>query len=246
MNKGQRLIGGIILALLLMAGAATGAEERLVIGDFSAAPQPDKLPQDWSPLVFEKIPTHTNYRHVVVDGRGVIEAQSNGGSSGLVRKMKIDPAQYPVITWQWKVSNVLQKGDVTKKSGDDYPARIYITFSYDPAKVGFWEKVKFNAVKLFYGEYPPIAAINYIWANKAKPGLAVPNPYTERVRMIVVESGDEKAGQWLSERRNIVDDYRQAFHEEPPAISGIAIMTDTDNTGESATAWYGDIELLRQ
>jgi len=233
--------------LLFAAGATMGEADRMVIGDFSAAAiQTGKLPDGWSPLVFKKIPNHTSYRHVLLDGRGVIEAKSNGGSSGLVRKVTIDPVQYPVITWQWKVSHVLKKGDVTKKSGDDYPARIYITFAYDPAKVGLWEKIKFNTTKLFYGEYPPIAAINYIWANKAEPGLVVPNPYTERVRMIVVESGAAKAGQWVVERRNIVDDYRQAFHEEPPAISGIAIMTDTDNTNEAVIAWYGDIALLRQ
>jgi hypothetical protein len=69
----------------------------------------------------------------------------------------------------------------------------------------------------------------------------VPNPYTDRVIMIVVESGEAKLNQWVKEERNIYEDYKKAFKEEPPAISGIAIMTDTDNTGESVTAFYGDI-----
>lgn len=229
-----------------MVGVVAAIPNQLVIGNFSVKPQNDTLPKGWTPLLFENIDNPSHYRHITVDERGVIEARSEDGASGLIRKMKIDLNQFPVISWQWKISNVLEKGDVSKKSGDDYPARIYITFAYDPSKVGVWEKIKFNLIKLFYGEYPPIGAINYIWANKAEIGLVVPNPYTDRVQMIVVESGAAKAGQWINERRNLVEDYRLAFHEDPPSISGIAIMTDTDNTGETVTAWYGDIILLRE
>jgi len=56
-----------------------------------------------------------------------------------------------------------------------------------------------------------------------------------------VESGVERVNQWVSEERNVYEDYKKAFGDEPPLISGVAIMTDTDNTGESATAYYGDI-----
>ena len=94
---------------------------------------------------------------------------------------------------------------------------------------------------MLYGEYPPLAAINYIWESKAAKGTIVPNPFTERAKMIVVESGAEKLNQWVAEEHNVYDDYKQAFGLEPPMISGVAIMTDTDNTGESATAYYGDI-----
>ena len=73
----------------------------------------------------------------------------------------------------------------------------------------------------------------------------VPNPFTDRVKMIVVESGAENLNTWVGQQRNIYEDYKQAFGEEPPMISGVAIMTDTDNTRESATAYYGDIVFLR-
>jgi hypothetical protein len=225
---------------------AWAAAGELVIGNFSVTPQENQLPAGWEPLVFKKIKTHTIYKHIMEGGRGVIEAQSDKGASGLIRKLPVDPGQYPIITWQWKVKNILQNGDVTKKSGDDYAARIYINFAYDAKRVGFWEGVKFNTYKMIYGEYPPIAAINYIWANKAAVGTVVDNPYTDRVKMIVIESGTAKTGEWLNERRDIAADYRAAFKEEPPSIAGIAIMTDTDNTGESATAWYGDIIVRRQ
>jgi len=270
-NTGGQIIGGMIILLFLVSGtAAWAASAELVIGNFSAAPQvseparlqvseparlqvseparlrKDAIPADWQPLLFKKIKIHSRYRHVLLNGRGVIEAQSKNGASGLIRKISVNPGQYPVITWQWQVKNILSKGDVSKKSGDDYPARIYINFAYDAKRVGFWEGVKFTTYKMIYGEYPPIAAINYIWANKAKIGTVVPNPYTSRVKMFVIESGSAKTGEWLTETRNIVDDYRAAFKEEPPPIASIAIMTDTDNTGESATAWYGNISMRQK
>jgi hypothetical protein len=159
----------------------------------------------------------------------------------LVREIKIDPKEYPIVQWRWKVENILKKGNVHIKEGDDYPARLYITFEYDSSKLNFLEKVKFEAVRLLYGNYPPIAAINYIWESKAPMSTFVPNPYTDRVMMIVVESGESRLNQWVNEERNLYEDFRKAFGYEPPMISGVAIMTDTDNTGERAIAYYGDI-----
>jgi hypothetical protein len=240
-----RLIGGYLVALVLVGTMAGGEAARRVIGPFADLPVEGALPAGWEPLVFAKIDAHTSYRHVVEDGAGAIRADSRASSSGLIRKETIDPAQWPVISWRWKVDRVLTTGDAGRKSGDDYPARLYISFAYDGDKVGFWEGVKFTTLKLFYGEYPPINALTYIWANRATTDTVIVNPYTDRVRMIAVESGPEHVGRWQEVTRNIVDDYRRAFGEEPPLISGIAIMTDTDNTGEEATAWYGDIVLSR-
>ena len=153
---------------------------------------------------------------------------------------------YPVISWRWKITSTFEHGDVTKKDGDDYPARIYITFEYDPEKAGFFEKAKFNTVRLLYGEYPPAAAVNYIWASSAPKETVAPNPYTKRAMMIVVESGDAEKNTWKIEERNILADYRNAFGEDPPMISGVAVMTDTDNTGDSTTTYYGDIIFKKQ
>ena len=88
---------------------------------------------------------------------------------------------------------------------------------------------------------PPLFTVNYIWSSNAPVGLVVPNPYTDRSMMVVVQSGKKNLNTWVHEERNIYEDYRNAFKEEPPMISGVAIMTDTDDTGESATAYYGGI-----
>jgi len=210
-------------------------------GKFSAAAVGDTLPPGWKPLTFKKIERHTTYTLVKDNDTVVIKAVGEASASGLTREIKINPKDYPIVQWRWKVTNILKKGDVHRKEGDDYPARIYITFEYDSSKLGFFEKAKYEMVRLRDGEYPPLAAINYIWECKAPVGTMVPNPYTARVMMFVVESGTAKLNQWVDEERNVYEDYKKAFGEEPPMISGVAIMTDTDNTGESATAYYGDI-----
>ncbi len=215
------------------------------VGKFSSATVGDTLPSDWKPLTFKKIEKHTVYTLVKDNDTVVIKAVAEASASGLTREIKISPKEYPLVQWRWKVSNILKKGDVHKKEGDDYPARIYITFEYDPTKLSFFEKAKYKTVKLLYGQYPPLAAINYIWESKAPVGTMVPNPYTDRVKMIVVESGGAKLNQWVNEERNIYEDYKKAFGEEPPMISGVAIMTDTDNTGESAVGYYGDISFKK-
>ncbi len=235
------LIRCLFILLIITVPIQLNAGEDFYIGKFSTAKISEPLPEGWEPLTFGKIESHTRYSLVTENNITVIQAVSDASASGLIRKIRINPEDYPIIQWRWKISNIYRKGDVKQKSGDDYPARIYITFEYDPEKLGFIERVKFNAVKLFYGEYPPIGAINYIWANKAPIGSIVPNPFTDRAKMIVVESGEMALNRWVIEKRNIFDDYVAAFGENPPMISGIAIMTDSDNTKESATAFYGDI-----
>lgn len=211
------------------------------VGKFSAATIGQGFPDGWKPLAFKKIEKHTTYTLVRDDNTVVMKAVAEASASGLTREIKINPKEYPIVQWRWKVMNILKKGDVHKKEGDDYPARIYITFEYDPSKLSFFEKKKYQAIRLLYGQYPPHAAINYIWESKAPVGTMVPNPYTDRVMMFVVESGPSKLNEWVNEERNIFEDYKKAFGQEPPMISGVAIMTDTDNTGESATAYYADI-----
>jgi hypothetical protein len=230
----------IALPTLLPTGLAQEADV-IEAGKFSSETVGNTLPADWKPLTFKKIERHTVYSLVKDSDTVVVKAVAESSASGLVREIKIDSKQYPVVQWRWKVENILKKGDVQRKEGDDYPARIYVTFEYDSNKLGFFEKAKNEAVKLLYGQYPPTGAINYIWESKAPQGMVVPNPYTNRVVMIVAETGETKLNQWVSEERNIYEDYKKAFGQEPPMISGVAIMTDTDNTGEYATAYYGDI-----
>jgi hypothetical protein len=241
------LITALVIHLYLFSSAIHALPQAVIeVGKFSAATVGNTPPSGWKPLTFKKIEKHTTYTLVTDDDTVVVKAVAEASASGLTKEVKINPKEFPIVQWRWKINNILKKGDVHRKEGDDYPARIYITFEYDPSKLGFFEKAKYQTIKLLYGEYPPLAAINYIWESKAPLGTMVPNPFTDRVMMFVVESGSAKLSQWINEEQNVYEDYKKAFGEEPPMISGVAIMTDTDNTGESATAYYGDILFKKQ
>lgn len=183
----------------------------------------------------------TNYSLVKNQGKKVIKATSNDAAGGLIYLTRIDPNEYPIIEWRWKVDGIIEKGNYRKKDGDDYAARIYITFDYDKSNLSFGDRIKYFAIKTFTSYQIPLRALNYIWANQAEKGTIAPNPFTDWVYMIATQSGGLKSGQWIVETQNILEDYRQAFGENPPDITGVAIMTDSDNTGGSATAYYGDI-----
>lgn len=214
------------------------------VGKFSASRPGSAQTDGWKPLMFKKIPKPTAYQLVSDGSAVVVKATSEAAASGLTKEVKIDPSIFPVVQWRWKVENLLVRSDVTRKSGDDYPARLYITFEYDPDKVSFGRKLKYSAGRALFGEIP-IAALNYIWDTKTPLGTVVDNAYTDFAKMIVVESGAEKVGVWVEESRNVYQDYKQAFGEDPSFINGVAIMTDTDNTKERAVAYYGDIRFVR-
>jgi hypothetical protein len=236
----------VFLAISIWPATAWAqADAVLEVGKFSTAAPGTEFPENWKPLTFPKIKRHTVYTLVREGESVVVKAMSEASSSGMTREITIDPRDYPIVQWRWKVDNLLNKSDVSRKDGDDYPARLYITFAYDSSRVGFFEKAKYETARLLYGQYPPLGALNYIWDSKATKGAIVPNPYTERVMMIIVESGAADVNRWMTEERNVYEDYKAAFGEESPLISGVAIMTDTDNTGESATALYGDIVFKR-
>jgi hypothetical protein len=230
--------------LLALSGMAFGQSgDVLDAAPFSSMAPGGSFPVEWRPLDFPKIPRHTQYSLVPDQDGVVVKAVADASASGLVREIKVDPKALPLVQWRWKVDNILEKSDVGRKEGDDYPARVYVSFEYDPGKLGFVDRAKYEALHLVYGHYPPLRVINYIWDSKAPKGTMVPNAYADRDMMIVVESGAAKVGQWVEERRNVYEDYKRAFGEDPGMITGVALMTDTDNTGESATAYYGDIRF---
>lgn len=198
------------------------------------------LPQGWEPLSFAKrAPTRYSWS----PAEGALHAEASSSASGLITRFTRPVAEAPVLRWRWKVAGTLPKGDERRKSGDDYAARVYVAFVYDPSRAGAGTRLKYALARKLKGEYPPHAAINYIWANKLPQGEATPNAYTERVMMLAVRSGDAEAGRWLSEERDVLEDYRRLFGEEPPPYAGVAVMTDADDTGGRAEAWFSSLTL---
>lgn len=239
-------VAGTVATLgVLVAGIVVAEVPALLeVGKFSSASVGQALPDGWKPLTFKKIPKQTAYELIKDGDAVVVKAVSDASASGLTKAVNIDPKEYPIVRWRWKVENILTHSDVTRKDGDDYPARLYITFAYDPDKVSLGKKLRFKTGQAIFGDIP-IGALNYIWDTNTPIGTIVKNAYTDFAQMVVVESGTQKVGRWVSEERNIYEDYKLAFGEEPPLMNGVAIMTDTDNTKEQATAYYGDIQFAK-
>ena len=235
----------VLWAALSAAPAWAEGGAVIEVGKFSASEPGTGLPEGWKPLTFKKISKLTTYELVKNGEHVVVKATSDASASGLTKEVKIDPREFPVVRWRWKVDNLLKASDATRKDGDDYPARLYITFEYNPERVSVGKKLKYKAGRILFGDIP-IGAINYVWERKAPVGAIIDNAYTDFVKMVVVESGPQKIGVWTDESRNIYEDYKKAFGEEPPLINGVAIMSDTDNTKERVIAYYGDIVFLKQ
>lgn len=224
-------------AALLMTAAAYAAASDLIIGHFSNR-ETSQILQGWQPYTFDRIDRHTQYQPTRQNGIGAIRADSKSSASGLIKSVNIDLAQYPVLTWRWKV---LQRPDADNdliRAGDDHAARLYLIFNAPDPGEGmiskFWHHLTANEAQRTH-------AINYIWAHSSELNKQIPNPYTASAIMLVVNSGDEQLGEWVTHQRNVVEDYRSIFGRPPPPISAVAIMTDTDNTESSAIAYYGDI-----
>jgi rSAM/selenodomain-associated transferase 2 len=229
--------------LLALALAGPGLAQAPIELPFARPAEPSGPPPGWEPLTFRKIPRHTVYEVVAEGERRVLRAESHAAASGLIRPLDLDPAVYRILSWRWKVENVLQTADARRKDGDDYAARVYVAFRFEPESASLWERARYGTYRALFGRYPPAAALNYVWDNRLPPDTTLDNAYTDRAKMIVLRSGPELVGRWVEERRDIYADYRRLFGAAPPRIAGVAVMTDTDDTGERAVAWYDTLTL---
>lgn len=199
----------------------------------------------WHPQTFTKKPRHSVYTAVMQEGRPCLLMESNNSASLLVLNQQFNVYEYPKLSWRWKVSNVYRKGDSGRKDGDDYPARLYVLFAYDPEHASLGRRIQYELVKTVYGQYPPDSAINYIWDNKVTNAAVIPNAFSSQVQMIPVSAGPAKVNTWQNYTVDIVRDYRRAFGQDPPEIATLAVMNDSDNTGEASKAWIEYIRVFR-
>lgn len=229
--------------LLVLAGMPATAAGETSVTPFSTANPGTALPPPWRLTTLTGIKNPTRYSVARDNDVVVLRAEAQASMASVVHPLKLDPKQLPVISWRWKISNVLRTANMQVKTGDDFPARVYVLFDYDTRKLPLMQRMKLAIARQRYGPDIPAAALCYVWDGKAAAGASGWSTYTDRVRMIVVESGAEHVNDWRRAERDIVADYRAAFGEDPPAVSGVAIVSDTDNTGESVTAMFGDISF---
>jgi hypothetical protein len=217
----SKIITMVILYFMLVPAAIPAEDSawlpacEIIIDDFA-----NGIRGAWESKSFKGT---TQYTWMKEGDRAFVRAISKAAASGLYYRIEYDTQQYPYLTWQWKIDNIIASGDALQKSGDDYAARIFVVFP----SFFFWNT----------------RAINYIWANNLTKEEAIPEPSSENSIMISVQSGRVETGKWIAETRNVYEDYKRIFGREPPKAGAIAIMTDTDNTGEIASASYGPIAV---
>jgi hypothetical protein len=211
--------------------------DKLIIDRFSMETEEREkgffVPKGWYLLRFRGSKTLTTYTPVK-DGNNVyIKAESEASGAPIYKIAKFSPQEYPYISWKWKTENILEKGNAYTKKGNDFSVSLGIIFDYDPQRASFIKQVKYSLIKLFYGAYPPDYVILYVWGNGVheKKGDIISNPYSETVKMFVLENGNSNLNKWRVEERNILEDFKDAFGTYPKQnVGGIGIHTDSDNT----------------
>jgi hypothetical protein len=225
-------------ACAALAALVAVAASDPTIPAFSGAIPGAALPQPWRVQALHGV-RPADVRLVADDGRTVLQVRSQDAFGGAALGLAM-PA--PVLSWRWKVDRVLDKARLDAREGDDFSARVYVSFEIPMDDLSFIERTKLRILRLIYGDVPS-AAICYVWDNHAAPGTATWSPYSDRVRVIVLRSGEASAGRWEEERRDVAADFRAAFGRDAPPVTGIAAGNDTDQTKEAATAWFGDFRV---
>lgn len=207
-------------------------------------PEPGPPPAPWRVVRPGGKAPPTRYRVVEVNGVRAIEATADASMALLARPVSIDLNATPVLCWRWLVDAPVKAGDMRRKSGDDYAARVYAAFDIPEKALGTGTKLKLSFARRLYGADVPDAALNYVWDNRNPEGTQANSPYTDRARMIVAQSGASEARRWVKERVDIAADFERSFGGVPGRLVQLAVASDTDQTGGTARAAFADLHFV--
>ncbi|MBI4756807.1 MAG: DUF3047 domain-containing protein [Betaproteobacteria bacterium] len=217
--------------------------ETVWVGRF---PESGAIPAPWQVEHINKDFAPTRYGLRVWDGVPGVEAHAEKSMALLARPVDIDLAKTPILCWRWRVDAPLKTADMTHKSGDDYAARVYLSFEVPPDTLGLGTSLALKLARSLRGSQVPDAAVNYVWDNTHPVGTWQANAYTDRARMLVLRTGAADAGRWVEERRDVTADVSRAFGHAPRRLTGLALASDTDNTGETAHAGFADFLFVER
>lgn len=228
---------------LLLSCASAGAAGT-AIAPFSLASPGAALPAGWRALNLPRI-APPEIALVEEAGATVLRSRATSGGGTVAHALDASPQETPILAWRWKVDRVVAGANLAQKSGDDFAARVYVFFDVPVATLSLGARARAFVARAVWGEELPTAALCYVWDNRHPPGTSAWNPYTDRVRTVVLRSA--APGAWREEARDLEADFRAAFGDQwqgpVPRVTGIAAGNDTDQTGESVTAWFGDFRL---
>ena len=232
------MMQAVLLALGLAGVALPAAPAR---ADPVALPPPGREP--WRAVVFPKIPRHTRYEAVVVDGVAAVRADADCSASGLYLELHdVDLARTPRLAWRWRVLTPLDVADERTKAGDDFAARVYLTFALDEARASLVERLRRRLAVALFGEAIASSSLTWVWASRVPPGTRWDSPYAGEVKLTALASGPG-AG-WREETVDVVAEYRRRFDRPPAPLQAIALMTDADGVCGRARAEYAELRFL--
>ena len=190
-----------------------------------------------------KLKRDTVYTVARVEGRAVMRGSADGSASLLVAPIKPAMAVPSTLSWDWKTDALVPGADNRDKAREDAPLRVLVAFDGDVASLPEEEQKRFKRAKNLTGRQPPYAVVMYIWSEQVPVGSVIASAHTSQVKMLAVASGAGGLGSWQAVQRNLSEDYRRAYGAEPGPVLGVAVMTDTDNTGTKAVGEYADIRF---
>ena len=229
----------LLVACLALPASATAAQRTRPL------PHPGTSP--WEPLLFPKIERHTAYQVIQGPlGEPSLRSQSDCAASGLVLSLvDVDSSVTPRLSWRWRIAQGLTIDNERTRSGDDFAARVYVLFEFDPGRASFRQRAERVVARLLYGRDLPGVAINYVWASRTPTGEGWANPFSETTHMIALRSHSDAPPTeiWSHEEVDLLADHRAVFGEPVPRVAAIALMTDTDNSCSQASAEFADFRL---
>ncbi|MEX2528724.1 MAG: DUF3047 domain-containing protein [Gemmatimonadota bacterium] len=167
--------------------------------------------------------------------------RSESDATALVQRREVVLDSTPVLAWSWWVERTVEAGDMSRREAEDAAARVYVTFALPDSGVSFGQRLRYRLGRLRYGDDLPGSSIMYVWAHGEEVGIELDSPYSERVRTVVLRNANDVGGGWRGEVRDVSDDYRRLFGADPPEVTGVGIMSDSDNTGGRGEACYQPI-----
>lgn len=238
----------VTAAAFCVAAPSAGAQEAPVLMPFSASPGP-QAPEPWH---FSTLPRKQPTRFEVVQqgAQSVLKVEADDSYGNLVHRVRVPLNADTTLAWRWRVDQFVQGADLRTREGDDGAAKLCVSFDFPVAKLPFTERTRLALARAATGEDVPSESLCYVWDNKEPKGTSLVNAFTQRIRMMVLESGPTMppAG-WKDERRNLLADYRIAFGREAgndvPDIVAVEVSADADNTHAHGLAYFSDL-ILKQ
>ena len=188
----------------------------------------------------------TRYAYQKIDGRQTVLAKAESSASMMRQSVHISAGKLGKLHFSWKVPQLIAGADLALREMHDSPVRIALVFEGDRSTFSVKNAMLSELARTLTGEELPYATLMYVWCNECAPEHVFTNPRTDRIKEIALQSGPAQLNQWLDYERDVKLDFQNAFGEEPGALLGVGIMTDTDNTRQNAVAWYGPISMSPQ